>query len=255
MILLDDKQVEALEARRLAEEQLQQEPPPAYASLHASSATTLVPPAKPTNFVSITKVHANIKEAITIDPSLYIPNFLLPPLALGEEEQDRKNVRLEATHGYVYGKMKLLPYAETEPPQRRRRVRLELITVHGGVSAKIVETASRPAFHLRIYCTNGNVQVHLPRSFHGPITLCVRHGSAKFSDDLSMKLTTFGEVNGKRSCFIGDFSSRVNGREGWQGDEVVVEVKNGGVKLQYEDDVVGTAIRPQPGFLNKVFGF
>ena len=87
----------------------------------------------------------------------------------------------------------------------------------------------------------------------GPLVLTVTHGSIKFSDALSADLTTFGEADGTRRCFLGDFSGwRVGG---WKGDEVVVEAAHGSVKVAWEDDVVGASVKGRTGFLNKVFGF
>jgi hypothetical protein len=97
------------------------------------------------------------------------------------------------------------------------------------------------------------VRVQLPRTFHGPLVLTVTHGSVKFSDALSRHLTTFGEADGTRRCFVGDFSGWRAG--GWKGDEVVVEASHGSVKVVWEDDAVAASVKGRSGFLNKVFGF
>lgn len=114
--------------------------------------------------------------------------------------------------------------------------------------------ASRPYFILKASSTNGDVQIHIPRSFHGPLILSVKHGSVKFSDDLSEHLTTFGEINSTRRCFVGDFSQGI-GKGEWKGDEIVVDVRHGVVKMQYDDDVAGSVIKSRPTFLNRIFGF
>lgn len=51
-------------------------------------------------------------------------------------------------------------------------------------------------------------------------------------------------------CFIGDFSQWTE--DGWEGDELIVEAKNGGVKLQFDDEYLerGTS----RGFLARLLG-
>jgi hypothetical protein len=104
--------------------------------------------------------------------------------------------------------------------------------------------------------TYGNVTLRLPRSFLGPITITIRHGSVKFSDEFDRHLTTFGEANHVRHCFVGDLSHwRADSGVDWGGDEITVEAKYGSVKIQYEDDAPGSVVRARPSLLNRVFGF
>ncbi|KAF9041507.1 hypothetical protein BJ165DRAFT_1350161, partial [Panaeolus papilionaceus] len=103
--------------------------------------------------------------------------------------------------------------------------------------------------------THGDIKLYLPRSFHGPIIIAHRHGLVRFSDALAQDLTTFGEVDGVRRCFLGDFSSGLGTESGWTGDELLVEVRHANVKLQYCDDAPKTAVKSRPTFLNRIFGF
>lgn len=277
MILTDDKLVEALEARRVVEDQNIDEPPPTYASLSVGSSSspehtdqaprgvtskpnepTYAYPVefmgiKPTNYISISRVHNSIKETFLLDPGLYIPPSVRP------SPEREENLRLESTHGAVYADVGIVPGSKGSTS--RGRAKLWMKSTHGGVTAKI-RTPSDPnlnlpptSFHLTVQSTYGDVRVHLPRTFHGPLVLKVTHGSIKFSDALSGNLTTFGEVDGTRRCFVGDFSGWRGGA--WKGDEVVVEASHGSVKVVWEDDcVVGAGSgRGRTGFLNKVFGF
>jgi len=260
MILVDDKQVEALEARRLADEQdqLNQEPPPTYASLQSSpSGSENV--AKTVNYVSITRVHSSVKETLIIDPSLFIPLFLRPPLASGETEETRKNLRLESTHGHVHADITLIESMETanqiSSSKRNKRVVMHMKSTHGGITAKIHGLPNRSSFVLHAQSVNGEIRLHIPRTFHGPVIVSHRHGFVKFSDGISRNLTTFGEVDSTRRCFLGDFSQWSDAGTGWTGDELVVDVKHGNVKIHYDDDEVGSPVKTRPTLLNRIFGF
>ena len=61
----------------------------------------LAPPTQPINFFSIVHGIGAIKGNYTIDPSLSIPTSLLPPLAEGQTEEDRENLRLETRNGSI----------------------------------------------------------------------------------------------------------------------------------------------------------
>jgi len=254
MILVDDKQVEALEARRLAEEQQNQEPPPTYASLQPSSSATSV--VRTANYVSITRTHSSVRETLIIDPSLFIPPFLRPPLSSGETEETRNNLRLESTHGHVSADITLAENTNTEirSSQKINRVKMLMRSTHGGITAKIHGQLNRFSFVFYAQSVNGDMRLHVPRNFHGPIFVTYRHGFVKFSDAISRHLTTFGEVDNTRRCFLGDFSRWTDIGEGWTGDELTVDVKHGNVKIHYDDDAIGSPVKTQPTLLNRIFG-
>ncbi|KAF8908550.1 hypothetical protein CPB84DRAFT_162980 [Gymnopilus junonius] len=259
MILVDDKQVEALEARRQAEEQEQlNEPPPTYASLQSASSSAEVV-AKTVNYVSITRVHNSVKETLIIDPSLFVPMFLRPPLLPGETEETRKNLRLESTHGHVYADVTLVAKDDnandTDTPKKNKRVVINMKSTHGGITAKIHGRPGRSSFVLHAQAVNGEIRLHIPSSFHGPVIVSHRHGFVRFSDAISRNLTTFGEVDSTRRCFLGDFSRWSESGDGWAGDELVVEVRHGNVKIHYDDDAVGSPVKTRPTLLNRIFGF
>ncbi|KAF8997721.1 hypothetical protein BDQ17DRAFT_1248301, partial [Cyathus striatus] len=208
----------------------------------------------PTNYVSISRTHSNIRETYTLDPTLYIPTFLLPPLAKDETEETRKNLKLEVAHGCVNAKVKLVESDEGNE-RKRKRVTMAMKSEHGGISAKIMGPPTRPPFHIHLKSTNGDIRLHIPRNFHGPITVSLKHGSLKFSESLSRGLTTFGDVNGTRTGFIGDFSAASVRGKPWDGDEINVEARHGCVRVQFDDDEGGRVVSGKPSFLNRVFGF
>ena len=110
------------------------------------------------------------------------------------------------------------------------------------------------SFVLHAQSNNGEMRLHIPRNFHGPIIITYRHGSVRFSDDINRYLTTFGEIDHTRRCFLGDFSQWSDAGDGWTGDELTVDVKHGNVKIHYDDDVVGSLVKTRPTLLNRIFG-
>ena len=80
-----------------------------------------------------------------------------------------------------------------------------------------------------------------------------RHGSVKFSDAIGQHLTTFGDIDNTRRCFLGDFSQWTNTGE-WTGDELTVDVKHGHVKIHYDDDAIGSPVKTRPTLFNRIFG-
>ena len=108
---------------------------------------------------------------------------------------------------------------------------------------------------LDAHSVNGDIRLHIPRSFHGPIFVTYHHGFTRFSDAINQHLTTFGEIDHTRRCFLGDFSQWTDTGEGWTGDELIVDVKHGNVKIHYDDDVLGSPVKTRPTFLNRIFGF
>ncbi|KAJ3563674.1 hypothetical protein NP233_g8788 [Leucocoprinus birnbaumii] len=253
MIIVDNKQIEALEARQLAEEQALQEPPPTYASIQQATSShqaSSVPGENPTNYISITRVHDSVKETVTLDPMLYVPPLLLPPLSQDEVPGDRRHLRFESTHGSINATVKIVPCFGPG----KCKIRMFMRSTHGGISARILGKEPRHPFQLIANSANGNIVLRLPRSFQGPIMISLRHGSVKFSDEINQRLTTFGEANGVRHCFVGDFSSWADSRKDWAGDEVVIEAKHGGVKIHYEDESAGVVVRTRPSLLNRFLG-
>jgi len=254
MILVDDKQVEALEARRVAEEQLNQEPPPTYASLQPSSSATSV--VRPANYISITRTHSSVRQTLIIDPSLFVPPFLRPPLIPGETEETRNNLRLESTHGHIIADVTLAENTDNEiqsSQKKNNRAKMLMRSTHGRINAKIHGQSNRASFVLYAQSSNGEIRLHIPRNFHGPIFATYRHGFVKFSDAISQHLTAFGDVDNTRRCFLGDFSQWTD-ISGWTGDELTVDVRHGNVKIHYDDDAIGSTVKTQPTLLNRIFG-
>ena len=100
---------------------------------------------------------------------------------------------------------------------------------------------------------NGNINLRLPRSFRGPLTITTLHGSVRFSPDVAATVTTFSDVRTKK-CFLGDYSTWRDG-EAWSGDEAVIDSRNGSVRIQFDDEVVSEGPRgPFFGMWSRLFG-
>ncbi|GLB38964.1 hypothetical protein LshimejAT787_0601260 [Lyophyllum shimeji] len=237
------------------------DPPPTYTALSPpgavgeTSAPPKLPPVKPSNYISIHRSNGSVKSAWVLDPSLTIPASLLPPLSPEETEETRRNFNLKATNGTIEADISFAPYDYTRESKQatRKRATLYINGSNGSITTKLhTPSAPRLPFYLNIFAQNGAVQLHIPRSFHGLLVIKAANGSTKFSPETTVHLTTFSEVDRTRRCFIGDYSELTDGEE-WQGDEVVVEARNGGVKVQYDDEVLEKGER-KSGFFGRLFG-
>jgi len=98
------------------------------------------------NYISISRIHGNIKETLAIDPSLYIPNTLRPPLSEEETEETRKNVRLDAIHGRIEADITLVEPSAVYKPEKKQAT-MQFSSIHGGIKLRIVS----PPFMLNCY--------------------------------------------------------------------------------------------------------
>jgi hypothetical protein len=112
-------------------------------------------------------------------------------------------------------------------------------------------TTQRAPYHFQASSTNANITVHIPRDFHGILTLATRSNSV-LSSELSEHTTVFSEVDNVRRCFIGDLSTWGDSGD-WAGDEITAETQNGRVKVQFVDDSKPGMVKSK-GFLGRVLG-
>lgn len=102
-----------------------------------------------------------------------------------------------------------------------------------------------PPFSLDATSQNGAVNISLPRSFCGLVTMRTRNGSLRFSNDILAVRTLLSEIDGTCQCFVGNMSG-VQLKDvdpvTWKGDRLVAESKNGSVRLQFDDEP------PSPSF-------
>jgi len=215
------------------------DPPPAYSNSQsdsqplakAAAPLPLIPAVKPTNFLALSRGNNSIKGTYVIDPRIKIPQPMLPPLAADETEATRRNMYLHTSNGSI--DVDLFVVGDGEYKQK---VNISFKSSNGSISARLNTPATiRPPINLKAQSSNGTVTIHVPRGFRGPVLLTSRNGSIRFSDALSVDLTTFNEVNHTRRCFIGDFSdwTETDQQEGCMGDELELETSNGSIKVQY----------------------
>ena len=113
----------------------------------------------------------------------------------------------------------------------------------------------RPSISITAHAENGRINIRIPRSFNGPISITTANVSTKFSSETSAAVTTFSYMK-TRKCFMGDYST-YRDDEPWTGDEAVIEAKNGSVKIQYDDEVAPESDFLKTGlfsFWGKLFG-
>jgi hypothetical protein len=101
-------------------------------------------PSTRSNYVFISRSHGHLKDSYLIDPTMDIPESLLPPLPepgpsvadgiAPAIERKRKNLHLEMTHGNVDVKVFIPPVQES----KGKRVEIFFKVKHGHIRAKIV---------------------------------------------------------------------------------------------------------------------
>ena len=72
---------------------------------------------------------------------------------------------------------------------------------------------------------------------------------------MQAQINTFPEDNGIRKFFLGEFVAEEwgeNGEDGWAGDELTAETKDGSIHICFDDEI-GSQKKPK-GFFKKVLG-
>lgn len=87
-----------------------------------------------------------------------------------------------------------------------------------------------------------DIRLYLPRSFHGPITVKIKHGGVRISKALSKSLTILrGSDNAEHLknfiFFRGDISRWLDDKDSWKGDEVIVDQSYANFGIGYDDEV------------------
>jgi hypothetical protein len=212
---------------------------------------------KPCNNLSLSRPNSAIRGTYAIDPDMYIPTSLLPPLGRGETEKDRKNLKLESSNGLIDVEVFLLGQRPSDGVKASRRTTIDIKSSNGAITVKLNAPATpRKPFQLSAHTHNGSVTIHLPRSFSGLLTTTATHGSINLSDSLMEHVTTFSEINSTKRCFVGDLSEWAEGEEVWTGDEVNLVTNSGRVKVMYTDEVPPPkgSKPPTRGFFSRMMG-
>jgi hypothetical protein len=86
------------------------------------------------------------------------------------------------------------------------------------------------------------------------MTIYSRHGSVKFSEDLSERMGLCNEIDHSQRCFIGDLSLFSDEEGGWKGDELNVKTEHARVKVRFVDEVESETPAGKSGLLSRMFG-
>lgn len=96
--------------------------------------------------------------------------------------------------------------------------------------------------------------IHLPRSFRGPVSLHTKNGSIRLSAPIQTNSTQFSDLGGVQRSFLGPFdASEFTSGQGWDGDELVVEGANGGIRIVYDDEALLAQQTKQKSFFDRLF--
>ncbi|EIW77353.1 hypothetical protein CONPUDRAFT_139274 [Coniophora puteana RWD-64-598 SS2] len=212
-----------------------------------------MPPAgvRPTNHLSLEKSDGRIEGSFCIDPSISLPAHLLPPLRGDETEGTRPNLRLRTKDGRIDASV----YVQGSPIQnpgealksfKSRRIRVDMHTKDGSIYARLIPLVAHIPFTLTLYTADGRITLLLPRSFRGPLALTIRDGKAILSPGVLANAVPLGHQDRTSRYFVddgdnngnGDIAvwSGVSGDEGWTGDEVRAETRDGSVYVRYLDE-------------------
>ncbi|PPQ94403.1 hypothetical protein CVT25_002491 [Psilocybe cyanescens] len=242
-----------------------EDPPPYVDSQEGSS--TIQPPSRalpnirPSNFVCLSRQNDSVKGSWIIDPTMVIPSAFLPSVPEDETEQTRSNISLSSKNGAVSADIFVLPTSNhtSLPITHRKQIIIRGASHNGSVTLKIHEIASegkRLPMQIHGFSANGNINIYVPRSFQGPVSVKLRNGNLRFSETVKASVTQFSEMNGMQRSFIGDFDANAIQNAGeWAGDTLSLESRNGSVKVYFDDEVDEPTRLKSQSFLGRLFSF
>ncbi|KAJ7156645.1 hypothetical protein C8R46DRAFT_1196153 [Mycena filopes] len=194
----------------------------------------------------------------TIDPNIHIPASLLTlpqwaPATIYCYERRKPNMKLYvAFAGLVDVTVHLLaptgvPCAgrcgtqdvwTLEPVVCSRQSSIEINTITANINVHVT-TAAAASFSIRASSTFGQIRVHLPRTFHGPLTISASFGTPCLSKELAQACMSISEVGGGKRWFVGDLD--VWRADSEHGDTALIGTSWGRVWIGYEgEDDEGT---------------
>ncbi|KAK0193941.1 hypothetical protein F5146DRAFT_411355 [Armillaria mellea] len=218
-----------------------EEPPPEYEE--SSTPITAVAPSNPktSNYVNIQQYMNSLEESFSIDPTLRLPQALLPALKAGETEDTRRNLSIDITMGSMNVDVTIVyNEASSQSSESKRRVILVVKNMLGSINMRLhaADSPNRHPFYLHVGSKTSSTTLSLPRSFTGLITIANNLGSVDLSKRLSEFATPLSDTGkGGRRYFIGDLSNSFNNNANdWNGDEVVIEASLASVSLKRDDE-------------------
>lgn len=208
-----------------------------------------------------------------------VPAALLPPLEDGEQEEDRKNFKVDSEHSGINVDVTLLSIPADRDLKAGKRTTLNASSHYSSVEVTLVSfkiqraqsnmathinvspqrkvnttpSGVHPPFRLNAKSSNSSVKILLPRSFRGLITARQKYGSIKLSNDILEHASVDNEQDLTRTTFLGDLDEFPENGE-WVGDEVNVEAEYSGIKIYFGDDgELREAAKGNGGFMSRFF--
>ncbi|KAJ8094377.1 hypothetical protein PM082_010811 [Marasmius tenuissimus] len=209
---------------------------------------------KPTNFIAVHEKNSSIRGVYAIDPSIRIPRSLFPPSPTETEQTDTpvqsNNLQVSSRNGSVDAQIYMVP--DAKPFDDRERVKLDVGSRNGSVTAKIHRAgSSQPRFALHCFAHNGAVYVGIPRSFRGSLLLSTRDGAVRLSEQVDAQKTVTNATHDAKQYYIGTLPEEDDDQD--DEDEVVVQGKNGTIRVAYSDEVVESVFKGLVGMLSRLF--
>jgi hypothetical protein len=175
-----------------------------------------LPPVKPSNFLTQSRLNSSIRGQYVVDPLLPIPPAVLAELPEGEV---RRNLSLETKNGAINAEIWVVNKPREDSPGKQSRTTLNVSAWNGSVTVKMVRYCPAPhcvrrliresvilqrtlpegntPFHLTATSKNGSVTVHVPRTFCGTVSAYTKNGSVSWSNALQPHVTIFSEVSNR----------------------------------------------------------
>ncbi|KAK0421848.1 hypothetical protein EV421DRAFT_604969 [Armillaria borealis] len=203
------------------------------------------PSRQPGNYRTIIRASGPIKESFLIDPTLSVPQSLLPPKTPHEtvtEENGvkvirRNNLNLIAKKGEIDADIEIMNLKSYE----RTRCRIDIrsrgdIKIHLHLPPDDPNRLMLPMRLMDVHSSSGDIYLWIPRKrLEGPLNVTTRHG-VEFSPVVLEDLNIFNESEKwrkqRKECFLGNF-------DGWSegtGDLINLKAKAGSVFVQYIED-------------------
>lgn len=221
--------------------------PPPYAPSSSSSSSPptaepllrrVAPPIARCNHVAIKRVTGHTTGSFVIDPELDIPESMLSPPVEGQE---RRNLSLDVNTSNIDVDVWVV-----EPPSvsgvpldvladaKYPRTTMEFKAYN--IAVRLHSSGDRP-FTLDLKAgSSGIVNLELPHTFCGPLTIRSVSGTVTYSRALQPMVATFSDYDGIRKCFVGDFRENHYGEGEWRGSSVEIDTHGGKVNLRFADE-------------------
>jgi len=228
VVILDDKsQPDSTIAFKASYEESNPPPYEHQAPVPTSTpSTSRLTGRKSTNHLEIYQPCGTIDGTWTIDTSLQMPGS--PDNKLPGNE--RPNLSLRTRIGTIDANIELAGGPD--------RARLITNTFIGTIDARII-SPNNQKFDLRCQTSTGTIDICIPRSFHGPVTLKSDLGTRSVSKAVDANFVIFSQKGGFTKGFIGTYDGSGDGGEDmpdWKGDRLYAQTSIGTVDIYYVDE-------------------